>query len=454
MTNNMGKTVGDAFYLIHSDSITNFVSADTIKTEEELKKYNNKGYAIDYTAKELQDILPDVNIANIYYNNGFIKAYYFDKREYILFPIQSFTANDTMRSNEDIITLINNQREWIQNDKFDCVILHLSERLRMEYLHILIADNISNVYNLFKYFFSYSEHGYGSTALTSSDIKKLINLKTDKEKKETTKQLNDEVIIYRGVGDKSTPLNQAYSWTLDINVAYFFAYYYSNDNCKIYKAKVDKEKIIEYFAEEKECFVLPEDVHLMENETIQLYGYKFLNEMLDSILDLFQSFKCILTNKIKFAMETNQHDKLHSARVLLMCLILGKLYDLDEEELIILGTASLYHESGRTNECIDKDHGKGSASKYKNDKIFDYHPVVEFLIEYHCLPDEKGYKKIEKSFTSNKDSIILLYKIFKDADALDRIRFGKQELDVKYLRLEESRNLPLVAMLCYKNLRL
>ena len=39
------------------------------------------------------------------------------------------------------------------------------------------------------------------------------------------------------------------------------------------------------------------------------------------------------------------------------------------------------------------------------------------------------------------DGVIRLYHIFKDADALDRFRFGPHELDETYLRTAQARSL-------------
>lgn len=70
----------------------------------------------------------------------------------------------------------------------------------------------------------------------------------DKEKTEILEQLSslpDTLTVYRGQGTKSTPLNVAKSWTLDLKTAIFFANRWSNDG-KVYKAKIKKENILYY----------------------------------------------------------------------------------------------------------------------------------------------------------------------------------------------------------------
>ena len=43
--------------------------------------------------------------------------------------------------------------------------------------------------------------------------------------------------------------------------------------------------------------------------------------------------------------------------------------------------------------------------------------------------------------------------ILKDADALDRVRFGISQLDLGYLRTEEAKHFPLIARICYDNVK-
>lgn len=50
--------------------------------------------------------------------------------------------------------------------------------------------------------------------------------------------------------------------------------------------------------------------------------------------------------------------------------------------------------------------------------------------------------------------MMLMYKILKDADGLDRLRFGVRELDMDYLRLDISKTLVLIAVQSIKYLKL
>ncbi|HCL4447207.1 TPA: hypothetical protein N2D16_002812 [Clostridium botulinum] len=75
----------------------------------------------------------------------------------------------------------------------------------------------------------------------------------------------DIVTIYRGEGELSTPYTEAYSWTVDIDVARWFAERF-NKNGKVYKGYIRQEDILDYMGDrnEKEVLVFPEDVFNVE----------------------------------------------------------------------------------------------------------------------------------------------------------------------------------------------
>ena len=69
-------------------------------------------------------------------------------------------------------------------------------------------------------------------------------------------------------------------------------------------------------------------------------------------------------------------------------------------------------------------------------------PSISFLIKYHCLSDQSAAEYLETTDSSRaKKRTWLLYQILKDADALDRVRFGIYGLDVNQLRLPISHKL-------------
>lgn len=80
--------------------------------------------------------------------------------------------------------------------------------------------------------------------------------------------------------------------------------------------------------------------------------------------------------------------------------------------------------------------------------------ATAFLIEYHCLDDRKALADLKASNIRNKERVWLLYTILKDADALDRVRFGMRAVDPKYFRNEMAHKLLPTAQSCVGQLKL
>lgn len=76
-----------------------------------------------------------------------------------------------------------------------------------------------------------------------------------------------QIIVYRGAADKSTPLDKALSWTLERDTAAFFATRFNNKGI-IYQATVDKNHVLAYMNEREEAEVLIEPKHLHIISTI------------------------------------------------------------------------------------------------------------------------------------------------------------------------------------------
>lgn len=71
--------------------------------------------------------------------------------------------------------------------------------------------------------------------------------------------------------------------------------------------------------------------------------------------------------------------------------------------------------------------------------------ILKFIIDNHCIDDNKAIMNINDYGIDNIERAIYLYKIFKDADCLDRVRLNIMEFDTRYLRLDISRKMVLLA---------
>ncbi len=137
------------------------------------------------------------------------------------------------------------------------------------------------------------------------------------------------------------------------------------------------------------------------------------------------------------------HDLYHAIRVALFSLVLSSFYNLTSSAKKILIDASLLHDVGRVNDLYDLKHGQVGALIAENileeqDFYDDYKlNVVKMLIEGHNqnIYDLSIYKKYNCYSQEN----VLLLKIIKDADLLDRFRLQNGlEVHLNNLTLNES----------------
>ena len=137
------------------------------------------------------------------------------------------------------------------------------------------------------------------------------------------------------------------------------------------------------------------------------------------------------------------HTKSHCSRVLFLALLIGYQKKLTEEEMQSLAMAAVFHDSRRVDDGIDKGHGMRAAKYYKEyceDHGLKFNESTYHIIYYHDQDDSLSLLNVANSSSLNERTT-LLYQIFKDADALDRVRFGPYGLNKNYLRTEESKKL-------------
>ena len=444
----------ELFAFIKSDSMKKLVPASDIKTKEIMDIHNGVEYNIGFTYDELLTVFPEAVAKNLYYNNGFDKAFYYDKEKLILFPVHLYGKQALKPYDEfgkEIIERASAIEEAMSESDFYPSLMVLNDKMRMEMLNLLIEkDMIKDGYSLFKGFYQTSD--YGCSELTLDTVRKLKAMKTDEHQKETEEYLKnfpDKITVYRGEGDRSAKWQNAISWTTDINIANFFASRMVGRNAKIHVAEVDKKDIIDYFENESECIILPESIRIVDR--IHIKGLDYIEDMLPKVMGYYHDYRDLITDYAEFNME-GDHGEIHSARVLLNCLLIAKEMKLTSHETDVLAIASVFHDTMRDNDGDDTKHGEASAKYYaqfakEHPALVNHEKVIEQIIKYHCLPDEIGRSEINKRY-------LKLFDVFKDADALDRVRFGIRDLDVNQLRTPEAKSMTMVADILRQELKL
>ncbi|WP_442638038.1 HD domain-containing protein [Rossellomorea marisflavi] len=330
--------------------------------------------------------------------------------------------------------------------------------------HILPMMPKRQVYNVFKRMYLHMEYGFGF--LTKENLAYILSTQPSEVRKRAQEKIetlldvtqNDKVFIYRGLGESSTSVKEAMSWTISEQTAYFFANRLSHSG-SVVKASVYVRDILDYMddRDEAEVWVKPADITLIE-ELTSIHTSEEMSHLMEmGLAEEYQSIRQHLLLDEPFENPHGVHGVKHTRRVLLHCISLSNAMGLSPVERGVLTTSAIYHDIGRKHDGECKEHGRWSVEKmdtlklpmtylsvdenhdlsigYLND---EGESAVRFIIIYHCRPDkdaEKALEKMDDGYT--KELILKLYPIFKDADALDRVRLG--DLDPTFLRTKEAR---------------
>jgi len=459
------------------NSLDNLIRLADIETEHQAAELSAQGYYIGFTKERWEEECPELNVGNMYVPKSVLfpagLVYYdADKYLYISMPFydeDSLAVFPNMKSM--VVRLLHDKEQQYQERDY----VHLlfdgnseqSGNVAAELLNNIIRNEriSTKLYDAFISYYSFCD--CGASKLEPPSVLKIKHGKTEAQKKRTfekMKSLPEEITIYRGQGSKSTPYTQAYSWATDIQTAFFFAARHGSEESMIAQAKINKHDIIEYISSRGEFEVIahPDDVYEVEvQECVSLEFFRtVITARLDHLTDddeipysldvsnIMDEVSSIFADR---ASEQSDHDAAHTKRVILLAnyMYRQKLASCGNDEGDInrhlalfkkLMEAASHHDIGRDDDGIDETHGERSYEIYQEMYGCD-DKIVKFLISYHCINDDEARKawQIEFAESPDKDEIWYLFCVLKDADALDRCRFGIKALDIKLLRLDESK---------------
>lgn len=445
---------------IKNTSFDDTVCQTDVLTARDIAELSCKGFMPAYTLDQFKEEFPTIDPSCIFYGPVLATScFYYNKKTMAscLFPVERLILFNDAHGKDALLQIISEVEAEATKGKFERSAMCHQDRMRMLYIQDLIRSKgefVKDVYSLF--FSNYACSDYGFNSIDPEVIQFVMAHKPEEEKQQTAANLSflpEEIDIYRGGNSQSTPYNKAYSWTLDINVANFFAARMGQNSGYIAKATVRKEDILEAFLDndrEQEIIVSPDKVKI--KEVIELPGISFLEEVFPYVMYDYHHYVREL-GFLDFAQKSTVHGELHEKRVLMLCLILAYMMDLDDDAIAVLATTAIYHDTMRVNDRRDPHHGEVSMEYYEQNA--DYvNPIVSMLCKYHCLDDDLIQDEITaRNLDADREYITFLYNIFKDADALDRVRFGIMDLDLNQLRTEEAKTLTLVAQLNYSGIK-
>lgn len=301
-----------------------------------------------------------------------------------------------------------------------------------------------DLYTKMEYGFNYIGNDFAEEVLKYKKSDKRIHSKLNK-----LCDTNGYITIYRGIGKKSTSVEEAYSWTTHLYTAIKFATRF-NDVGDVYTAKIHKSKVIDYIETRCEFEILAKFPDLANIEKMDFYTFSNLSNELNKDGDLFSKYH-FYQEKIKdthYFDPSSIHGKKHAKRVLMLSLIIAKMKKLKLNDLKLLAKAAVYHDIGRKDDHKCLIHGFESFKKLVKYGLVrnlesEETKILKYVIENHCIDDKDAFDNIKNYSIKNIDRALLLLRCFKDADNLDRVRI--KDLDINYIRELESKKLPIIA---------
>lgn len=162
--------------------------------------------------------------------------------------------------------------------------------------------------------------------------------------------------------------------------------------------------------------------------------------------------------------DNKAHSIEHIEKVMLFSLMLAKTEGLDDKDIKALLAAAAFHDSYRAGTDGYGEHAIGSAKKAKEyfesnlDNSYGVDakdiPLIQVAIAYHEY-EEKIKGKVDRTqisklceeygYKGDFERVVQISTILKDADALDRERFGTRgKLNPEYLRTDSAKSRKMV----------
>lgn len=451
-------TVDELIFNINNANLQDLLSITKVLSVEDVKKYKAEGYST-CPLSVFKDTFPDVKEKDLSFicyqkENAIPELLYYNPDELQFFSLRVYYTSEDfsfLAMNEEklsflISALKNKINEKKKSNDYFLLYKSVPSAYIMEYFCKTVKQIPSEfVYELFMNYYGHVD--FGSSRIALDEIQYIIDNKSSEQKEKTIEELKrisdkESLHVYRGLGDKS--FWDGYSFTLSEDVARFFAFRHSGNAESVYimEGDINKNDVIEYIEDrdEQEIICLPDKI--INQKMKRFYGIQYVDSI-DKVISEFRKQKNIFEvycYKNSIDLEEGKHNSQHMLRVLCLSIILAKHYRLKKSYCYSLYNAAMLHDIGREGDGVEPEHGLYSYEMVAiNSKSLAQDLLMKNLIIYHCRPDEEA----EEIFKTEQE--ILAYKILKDADALDRQRFGIRHLSSRYLRLEYSYDLMFAA---------
>lgn len=266
--------INDIYFEIFN--IESLIESDEKYINEFLKLVNsfnmliNNGKRLD--VNEIKNIAKEqkVDMKNllIFKDREFMDKYiYLYKGFPIAFPIGGGIDKSFLL----IKNICNKIDKYIKGDEcLDYIFTFIYKPLKIFWFNLMYDELHADKYEVFQDMYSSLEYGF--SGISKNIIEECFKL-NEEDKNMLIEKFADKdgyIIIYRGEGKLSTNVEEAYSWTVNENIAKWFAKRFDNEDeiNYIYRAEVHIDNIRFYYDREEEVIVTYDD--LVELEKIEI----------------------------------------------------------------------------------------------------------------------------------------------------------------------------------------
>ncbi len=137
------------------------------------------------------------------------------------------------------------------------------------------------------------------------------------------------------------------------------------------------------------------------------------------------------------------HGVRHTLRVWVHAMELASVLGIEPWQREALQYAAMWHDIGRTHDGADYYHGAKSAGRVAGMGLHLSPEVDPFVLEaalfavtHHC--GSESHAELAAAWLPEPDGGWDVFRVLKDADALDRVRLGRWDLDPSQLRFDAS----------------
>lgn len=412
-----------------------------VPNEAEMKRLQENGINIDLSADVFEEKFEGIPVEKVYFlKDSTSKYFYVDLDTYNVMDLNIYNGQFLGLDEETLLEvwqkIVELKKECLESRDFIRLLGITPSCLNSALLnHILECEEPSEeMYELFLDIYCHNDYAAGLLSKQAwnnimQSFDKASNHKEGLELK--LADLPEKITVYRGEGDKSTPHNEALSWTLSPNVALFFALRFATkgqETAHFITGTVNKEDVLAYIQdrEEEELIVKPGTVQVTSK--IDCLSLDDVVPIMDDANFSYFPFQEALRDLLRQG--GNEKTILHKLRIGRYATILAELEGLEFEEVGLL---------------------LGAILKLDGNRIKDKDKVNVWLNQALNQSNELPVNPIQEVKHLEYTTMI---SVLKDAIELDKLRFGFEKIDLLNLRLRTSWELLYFAQLCIGFLKL